>query len=47
MRKIVAFTGAGISKASGVPTFEEMGDLRYKLSRDFLITIPKNFMISS
>ena len=33
MTKVVAFTGAGISKASGIPTFEEMGDLRDKLSR--------------
>lgn len=35
MSKIVAFTGAGISKASGVPTFIELGDLRNKLSRDY------------
>lgn len=32
---IIAFTGAGISKASGIPTFDEQGDLRNKLSRDF------------
>lgn len=30
---IVAFTGAGISKASGIPTFEDQGDMRLKLSR--------------
>lgn len=35
MSKIVAFTGAGISKASGVPTFIELGDLRNKLSREY------------
>jgi NAD-dependent deacetylase len=35
MSKIVAFTGAGISKASGVPTFIELGDLRDKLSRSY------------
>lgn len=34
---ILAFTGAGISKASGIPTFEDQGDLRLKLSRDFQI----------
>lgn len=34
---ILAFTGAGISKASGIPTFEDQGDLRTKLSRDFQI----------
>lgn len=32
---IIAFTGAGISKASGIPTFDEMGDLRQKLERNF------------
>lgn len=30
---VIAFTGAGISKASGIPTFEDMGDLREKLDR--------------
>lgn len=32
---IIAFTGAGISKASGIPTFDEQGDLRNKLDRSF------------
>lgn len=32
---IIAFTGAGISKASGIPTFDEMGNLREKLERTF------------
>lgn len=32
---IIAFTGAGISKASGIPTFDEQGDLRNKLDRYF------------
>lgn len=41
--KIVAITGAGISKASGVPTFEEMGDVRDKLSRDFFMAYPQDF----
>jgi NAD-dependent deacetylase len=32
----VAFTGAGISAASGIPTFEELGqDFREKLSREY------------
>lgn len=35
MGKLVALTGAGISKASGIPTFVEMGDLREKLSREY------------
>lgn len=30
---ILALTGAGISKASGIPTFDEMGNLRSKLDR--------------
>lgn len=41
--KIVALTGAGISKASGIPTFQEMGDLRQKLSRVYYRQNPKKF----
>lgn len=41
--KLVALTGAGISKPSGIPTFEEMGDLRQKLSRDYFESNPENF----
>lgn len=40
---IIAITGAGISKASGIPTFEERGDLRTKLDRDFATQNPKEF----
>jgi NAD-dependent SIR2 family protein deacetylase len=41
---IVAFTGAGISKASGIPTFEDMGiDIRRKLSRSFFNEHPDEF----
>ena len=40
---IIAFTGAGISKASGIPTFDEMGDLREKLSREFAIKHKEEF----
>ena len=43
MDKIVAFTGAGISRASGVPTFEEMGDIRDKLSRWYFRDNPEDF----
>jgi len=42
-KKILAFTGAGISKDSGIPTFEEMGDLRNKLSRKFFNIHPDQF----
>lgn len=31
----IAFTGAGISKASGIPTFEEVPGLKDKLSLEF------------
>jgi NAD-dependent deacetylase len=41
--RIVAFTGAGISQESGVPTFAEMGDVREKLSRDFYLAYPQEF----
>lgn len=43
MYKLVALTGAGISKASGIPTFVEMGDLREKLSRSYFINHPEDF----
>lgn len=43
MHRLVAFTGAGISKASGIPTFEEMGDIRDKLSRDYFNNHPEEF----
>lgn len=32
--KILAFTGAGISKPSGIPTYEERPDLKDKLTRE-------------
>lgn len=40
---IIAFTGAGISKASGIPTFDEQGDLRIKLDRNFATYHRKEF----
>ncbi|SKA93684.1 NAD-dependent deacetylase [Caloramator quimbayensis] len=40
---LVALTGAGISKASGIPTFNEMGNLREKLSRSFFENSPEEF----
>lgn len=40
---IIAFTGAGISKASGIPTFDEQGDLRTKLDRYFATYHRKEF----
>lgn len=41
--KIIAFTGAGISKESGIPTFEEIGDLREKLSRQYATYFPDQY----
>lgn len=43
MYKLVAITGAGISQASGVPTFAEMGDIRDKLSRAYFLKNPREF----
>ena len=43
MLDLVAITGAGISRASGIPTFVEMGDLREKLSRDYFRAQPEKF----
>ncbi|HOB21749.1 MAG: NAD-dependent protein deacylase [Firmicutes bacterium] len=40
---IVAFTGAGISKPSGIPTYEEQPALRDSLSRDFFDANPEEF----
>ena len=40
---IIAFTGAGISAASGVPTFTERPWIRDKLSRDFANEHPKEY----
>ncbi|MBE5781205.1 MAG: transcriptional regulator [Clostridiales bacterium] len=39
---LVAFTGAGISKQSGIPTFEEL-DNRHLLTRGFCMGHPKEF----
>lgn len=43
MRELIAITGAGISKASGIPTFDELGDLRDCLSRDYFNEHPDKF----
>ena len=40
---IIALTGAGISKESGIPTFEDMGNLREKLSRSFAKSNPLEY----
>lgn len=41
--KIVAFTGAGISKSAGIPTFEEVPGLKDKLSVEFKEAYPEEF----
>lgn len=43
MKKLVVFTGAGVSRDSGIPTFVELGDLREKLSRSYFNSYPKDF----
>lgn len=40
---IIAFTGAGISKASGLSTFDEMPGVRQKLNREYLDQYPDAF----
>lgn len=40
---IIAFTGAGISKASGIDTFMDRPDIREKLFRDFAISHPAQY----
>jgi NAD-dependent deacetylase len=41
--KIIALTGAGVSKASGIPTFEESGDIRNYLTRTYCEEHPADF----
>ncbi|SHI83600.1 SIR2 family NAD-dependent protein deacylase [Lutispora thermophila] len=43
MKKIAAFTGAGISKASGIPTFQDMDGVREKLSIDYFMSNTEDF----
>lgn len=40
---IIAFTGAGISNSAGIPTFEEVPNLKEKLSVEFKEAHPKEF----
>lgn len=41
--KIIVFTGAGISKSAGIPTFEEIPGIKNKLSIDFKKSNPEEF----
>ena len=41
--KIIAFTGAGISKQSNIPTFMERPDVREKLFRSYASKHPKEY----
>ena len=41
--KIVAFTGAGISKSAGIPTFEEVKGIKEKLSLDYKNAHPEEY----
>lgn len=43
MKRIVAFTGAGISKASGIPTFLDMDGVREKLSIEYYMSNTRDF----
>lgn len=41
--KVIALTGAGISKAAGIPTFEDIEGIKEKLSVEFKEKNPKEF----
>ena len=41
--KIIAFTGAGISKQSNIPTFQDLPEVREKLFRDYALSHPKEY----
>lgn len=41
--KVLFFTGAGINKDSGVPTFQEMDGIRTKLRRKYAAFHPAEF----
>lgn len=41
--KVIAFTGAGISKSAGIPTFEEVEGLKEKLSLDYKNAHPEEY----
>lgn len=41
--KVLFFTGAGISAASGIPTFQTQEGIRDKLTRDFANEHPKEY----
>lgn len=41
--KIIAFTGAGISKQSNIPTFMERPDVREKLERSYATRYPDDY----
>lgn len=42
-KKIVAFTGAGISKASGIPTFEEIKGIKERLTLENKTNNPSDY----
>lgn len=42
-KQVLFFTGAGISKESGVPTFQEMDGIRQKLRRKYAVLHQKEF----
>lgn len=43
MKKVLFFTGAGISAESGIPTFAEQEGIREKLTREFALNNPEEF----
>jgi NAD-dependent deacetylase len=43
LNKVIFFTGAGISKDAGIPTFQEQDDIRAKLKRSFANKYPEEY----
>ena len=45
MKRLIVFSGAGISSDSGIPTFQEIPNIREKLTRDYAISNPKGYTL--
>jgi len=43
LTSIIAFSGAGISAESNIPTFQDIPGIREKLTRDYATTYPKEY----